>query len=279
MLPPHTICYTLDLESNYGGMITDDDYHLIQDARKLDLFCALIQKRGIKLTTFVTGKILKRREKAISKLQDLGSEFNIHTFSHRTLNNSDFNLQDEKQLKEEVSRAKEAFVYYFGHPPQAYRAAAGVVSQDYLKTIAAAGFKIDSSIFPAWRPGYFQNLKGKTKPYLVPSTDLLEIPFSVIPKIRLVIAQSYIKFFGLPLYKIIAKVCGLPPLIIFDFHLADLFPNPSRLKLPLYMRLYHYRNLKHGFAYFQKVIDYFQKQGYQSQYLSQVYAHYRDHPG
>jgi len=270
------ICYTLDLEADYEGMVKEDFCGVIRNRQNIELFCELIRKHKIKLTAFVTGEILHRKERVIARLQDLGTEFGIHTFSHQM--NFGFDLTDKKKLQEEVQKGKEAFINYFGRVPQAYRAATGVVSKEYLKIIAQAGFQIDSSIFPSFRPGYFNNLNENTEPHLLQGTNLLEIPFSVVPKIRLVISQSYIKLFGLPLYKLALNLFGFPRLIVFDFHLADLFPNPTRKKLTIPLRLAHRRNLKHGLKCFERVIEYFQKQNYENKYLSEIYENYYHHP-
>jgi len=182
----------------------------------------------------------------------------------------------------EVKKSKKAYRRFFAKDPLGYRSPLGFINggNDY-KILVSNGFKFDSSIFPSWRPGAFNNLNKPLTPYFLNSCPIVEFPFTVFSDIiRIPIALSYIKLFGSP-YLYLLKLSSLPNLIIFDFHLHDLFRLTSVDKIFLENRLpFFYKKLfkriyqekeDTGFLILNEFIQSLQKKRYIFLKLADVY--------
>ena len=97
------ICYTLDLEPDFGGRV--NTYHSLEN---LDYFKTLIRKNRIKLTTFATANLFSKKKNVIKQLIDLGSEIELHSYSHNP-----FNQNEEFEIK----KSKKAYRDYFRKNP------------------------------------------------------------------------------------------------------------------------------------------------------------------
>ena len=256
--PSRRLCLTLDLENDYGRF---DRYQCFSG---LDILETLIKKFKIRLTTFVTGKVLEDRPEVVERLQKLGSEFGLHSYSH-TVSRS---LSIPERL-EEIKLAVQAYQSYFGEMPLAYRAPQGMIFPEEIEALSQMGFKIDASLFPSFRPGLFDNRGAPTESFQY-ENGLREIPFAVVPKIRLPIALSYMQFFGWHSYRLWFRLFGLPESIVYDFHMHNLKPTEDVHKLPLSLRLFYSRNHDKGAKILEKFLKFMFDQDYKSVYLSEL---------
>lgn len=254
------LCLTLDLEQDYGRF---NSYHSQENIKPL---LELLKKYEIKLTIFVTGKILDEKPEIIEKFKNFPVEFEPHSYSHFT-NSPPLSI---KEKIEDIVKAKQAYISYFAKSPLGYRTPLGMITDKEIETLAREKFKYSSSIFPSWRPGFFNNLKKTTYPHFTTS-GILEIPFSVIPKIRIPIALSYQQLLGWPFYKTASYIFGLPNIIIYDFHLCNLKKSKKTKGLPFYLRLSYLRNQNKGFKILEKFIKFTQKHNYNSVFMSELY--------
>lgn len=262
------VCLTLDVEQDYGGRLDKPSYEGLYHIEDLVNF---LQERNIPLTCFVQGSLFETHPSELEKLATLDVEFELHSYSHPRPYELDMQL--------EVERGKEAYKRFFAKNPMGYRSPQGVIDEKDYELLVSHGFKFDSSIFPSLRPGVFNNLSKPTKPYLVNNLGIVEFPFTVFSKvIRIPIALSYIKLLGKP-YLHLMKIFNLPDLIIFDFHLHDLFPLNSSDNIPLektpfldrriFKRIYQER--KDGLSTLDQFIEVLQKRGYTFLKLTDIY--------
>jgi hypothetical protein len=246
-------CLTLDLEQDYGRI---DAYACFAHVDKL---CEILLKREAKLTAFVVGRILDERHEVINKLTQFGTDFALHSYSH--------NLVGDQDTEEEVKRSKKSYENYFGQAPLGYRAPQGRISKAHFKVLREQGFVFDASVIPSWRPGIYSNLTSPLHPYCVES--VLEIPFSVIPRIRLPLIMSYIKLLGRA-YTFLMSIFGLPHIVVFDFHLHDLFKTESFEKLPMKYRIIHNRNASEALGLFDTFVALLGSQGFNFLTMSEL---------
>ncbi len=220
-LKQKVVCLTLDVEQDYGELLEEPSYEGLGYISDLvDFF----KERNIPLTCFIQGSLFGTHPAEIKNLSTLDVEFELHSYSHPGVEGANTNL--------EVERGKEAYRKFFGKEPIGYRAPMGVISGGDYKILASHGFKFDSSIFPSIRLNVFNNLGLPTKPYFLPQCQIVEFPFTVFSSvIRIPIALSYIKLLGKP-YFYFLKAFPLPDLIVFDFHLHDLFRLSSANRIP-----------------------------------------------
>ncbi|MCL0075578.1 polysaccharide deacetylase family protein [Dehalococcoidia bacterium] len=235
-------CLTLDVEQDYGTVLEEPSYDGIEHIPDLVEF---FKRRNIPLTCFVQGSLFETHPAQIEQLAILDVEFGLHSFSHPAAKDAD--------VKFEIESGKQAYLNFFGKEPVGYRFPDGVISREGYQILAANGFKFDSSIFPSLRPNAFNNLGLPTKPYFLNHCQIVELPFTVFSNvIRIPIALSYIKLLGKP-YFYFLKTLPLPDLIIFDFHLHDLFRLNSVNRIPLEKFPSYYRRIFKRIYYGGKV--------------------------
>jgi len=262
------VCLTLDVEQDYGDLLNEPAYEGLEYIPELADF---FKEKGIPLTCFVQGSLFETHPEKIEVLLHLDAEIELHSYSHPG--------PDKMNVKFEVERGKKAYYDYFGRPPAGYRSPLGVIREQDYEILAENGFKFDSSIFPSLRPGAFNNLRKPTKPYLLNNSRIVEFPFTVFSDVlRIPISLSYIKLFGKP-YIYLLKNFSLPSLIVFDFHLHDLFhlrssDKTSSKKFPA---IYHlifrkiYQNDRSGVTILDELITILKRKGYSFQKLMDVY--------
>lgn len=262
-------CLTLDVEQDYGDLLNEPSYEGLQHIPNLVNF---FKERKVPLTCFVQGSLLETHPVEIKRLFTLDIEFELHSYSHPG--------PKQMNVELEVERGKEAYRKFFGKEPIGYRAPLGVINRKDYEILAAKGFKFDSSVFPSIRLGVFNNLCKPTKPYLVNNRKIVEFPLTVVSKlIRVPITLSYIKLLGKP-YLYLLKTFNLPNLIVFGFHLHDLFQLSSSNKIPLeksspmYRLIFNriYRKQKgNGLATLDEFIAILHQKGYMFCRLDSIY--------
>ena len=262
-----TIYYTLDLESDYAGVAPFETYEAYSKEKLLNEFAKIINDFDIKLTVFVTGKVLESQREQISFFQQLGAEFELHGYDH---------VMYQPDFLPEIEKGLNAYQAFFGKDPLGYRSPGGVTDPHLYEILSNAGVKYDSSLIPSFRLGMYRNLKSPLHPHFPFNSGVLELPFSVIPKVRLLISASYIRLFGFSTYKLLFRIFGLPDPLVYLFHLVDIIPVTMRHHLtPFYQRAYAVRENK-GMEYFEATVRHFHSLGYRSAYLSSLFYTFTD---
>jgi len=253
---------TLDLEGDYDGVITERKSFDALDCA--DAFIRLLREKGIRLTTFVTGEILDMRMPIVKKLCEAGSEFGAHSYSHRV-------SYDGDEI-DEIVRGTRAFKNYFGVQPKGYRAPMGVISERGQEMLARLEYSYDASIFPTFVPGLFNHLKKPMAPYRAANKMILEIPFSVLPYVRIPLSISYWNFLGLRLLEWAVSRLELPDDLVLGLHMHDLCFTGAFKRLPWGRKIRHARTVlrKAPFRCLETFLDTFLSRGYCSHYLSEL---------
>ena len=238
------IFLTLDLEKDYGTALNKDFFYALENSEELITF---LKKNDIPLTVFIQTKILEKKLLPdCFLLNDIQIEFCAHSYSH--------NIRDQISFLHEIKKSSKIFQDYFGVTPKGYRAPDGVIYRSDLELLKKFGYEYDSSIFPIWRPGRFNNLGASKKPFILKNA-VTEIPFSIYNfGIPIPISLSYMKILGNPFLKLCLNG-KLPDNIIFDFHLHDLNPPiKSYQYLPIFYKIIYKRNFLEGFKIFKKFV-------------------------
>jgi hypothetical protein len=143
-----------------------------------------------------------------------------------------------------------------------------------MEALAKQGVQYDSSLIPSFRWRVYKNLKSPIKPFRDPETSLLELPIGVVPKVRIPIAASYIRLFGLSSYRLLFALFGTPAPLVYLFHLVDLIPTEMRRELPMFWRMIYAKGRKKGFDVFEATVTHFRKLGYRSEFMSELSKEY-----
>lgn len=225
-------CLTLDLENDwyFEGSAMD---HLTLE--HLDNFIALINQIDVPLSTFVVGKTLEQYPEKIDHLSaETDCEFHLHSYSHEIPPKPDF----ETDLLEGV----EVYRDHFGSEPEGYRAPKGAITLEKLRILDKHGFRFDSSVFPSFRPGVYNNLRAPLTPYKPDGIDLIEVPLGVFRGIRVPISHSYLKAGGWSLCWGL-QILPLANVVVYNLHLQDLYQTDSHNALDTLKRIFMKRNI------------------------------------
>ena len=75
-----TICFTIDIEPDFGGLLNQEVYFGKNDLPRL---IDTVKKYGIRSTAFVTGKTLEQNPEILDVLSDMRAEVEQHSYSHQ----------------------------------------------------------------------------------------------------------------------------------------------------------------------------------------------------
>ena len=265
---PRLAAITLDLETA-APHIEPKECPLLHDAELAGRLGEVLQRHQAKLTTFVVGRVLEEAGEVVERhAAQLDPEFELHSYSHDVA---------DPDGRSEIQRARDAYAAYFHREPMGYRAPWGRISRDGVARLAETGFKYDSSIFPSFRPGVFNNLRRPNRPFLYGNGaggSLLELPMAAVPTLRLVVGMSYLKFFGLRFYRAAFSIFGMPDPLVFGMHLHDFKLHPEALAgadLPRWVKAYHGANVTKAMDIFEAFLAYLRRRGYSFVHMSEVY--------
>jgi hypothetical protein len=257
-----TVCYTIDVEPDYGGLLGTDFYHGKKGLSKL---LRLTKQYGLKITAFATGKTLEENPDVIEILDSMSAEVEQHSYSHQVGHGS--KLRD-------IQKGVETHRRLLGKNPLGYRAPQGIINKDELHLLENMGILFDSSIYPTYFPGRFNRLNFPTMPFKVKGSTLIEMPFSVVPKIRIPIGLSYVQMIGIGSFIRLLKTFGIPDFIVFDFHPYELVKVPSFTMLPFIPKIGYLRSqrlYRDPFSIFEQFVEFLLQAGYTSKYLLEIY--------
>jgi peptidoglycan/xylan/chitin deacetylase (PgdA/CDA1 family) len=155
-----------------------------------DVLLRLFRKHNIKATFFVTGFYAEREPEDVRKIVREGHEIACHGFEH--------NYRNRKfDLEQDIIRGKEVLEMISGKKVVGFRAPQVQYSKKLLEVLAKNGFKYDSSLHPAFLPGYYNNRKFPLKVHNpIKGVSIKEVPVAVMPKSRLPIVWMFMRNLG-----------------------------------------------------------------------------------
>jgi peptidoglycan/xylan/chitin deacetylase (PgdA/CDA1 family) len=260
------ICLTIDVEPDFGGLLPSNFYHGLSNLKKLG---KIVSKYDLKLTAFVTGRTFEDNPEVLEILNSMKAEIGQHSYDHQVGHGSKIS---------DIRKGIETHRKIVGLSPAGYRAPQGIINKDEAHFLESMNIEYDSSVFPTFFPGRFNNCHFPTNPFIIKGTKIMEIPFSVIPKIKIPFGLSYMQLLGLDAFKFLLKIFGAPSMIVFDFHTYELGKVESYFKLPLMSKIGYFRSQRmyeDPFNVFEKFIEYVLSKGYKSEYLSFLYTKFK----
>lgn len=179
---------------------------------------SLLRKEKVTATYFVTANFANHYPALIQELAK-ENEIASHSFYHTGYQPGDLRKSKEtleQIINKEVTGLRMPRMKILG-------------SQEILE----AGFKYDSSVHPTFLPGRYNNLHLPRQPYF--ESDLLRIPASVSPVVRIPLFWLSFKNFPLNLYIQLAKrTLKKHGSLVLYFHPWE-FANIDEFKLPNYV--------------------------------------------
>lgn len=216
---------SLDLDNQWSYMKTHGDAGWDAFPSYLDMLVPIVLERlrrhGLSITVFVVGQdaALPRNGAALRELADAGHEIGNHSFHHEPW----LQFYGPAEVRDEIVRAEEAIATATGCLPRGFRGPGFSFSADLLRVLADRGYAYDASTFPTFlgplaRAYYFWTSRGMpaeerrkrrllfgrasdvlrpNKPYgwnFADGRELLEIPVTTMPLLRVPIHQSYLVY-------------------------------------------------------------------------------------
>ncbi|RQG94110.1 polysaccharide deacetylase [Natrarchaeobius chitinivorans] len=234
----------------------------------VDDYVDLIDDLDVPVTFFAVGRTIERFPDVIDTLTDrLECEFHLHSYQHDTSKSYEF--------RTEIRDGKEAFEAHFGHEPDGYRAPQGNIEPEEFRILEEEGFRFDSSVFPSYRPGVYNNVHAPLTPYRAPGTEeLLEIPIGATPGTRIPISLSYLKLLGRP-FATYLEYASLPPVVVCNTHLHDIYRTDSHDRIPRLKRAIYDRNMSRSEQLLRRLLERLRSDGYEFVTMNEIYARSR----
>ena len=222
--------------------------------RLLDIF----SEKNVRVTCFFLGWVAERFPHLVKEAHRRGHEIASHGYAHELL----FNQTAEVFYKDAV-KSKAIIENITGFPVSGYRSSGFSITKDtqwFYEKLIEAGYRYDSSIFPAPR-GHGGLKTEQFAPYVVTDKDrnLIEFPISVekiFGKPVCFFGGGYLRLFP---YKVIEKMServlksGRP--VILYIHPREIEPDHPRLPMNLKRRFKSYVNLKTTERKIVKILD------------------------
>jgi hypothetical protein len=262
---PHmkkTICFTIDVEPDFAGLLTKDQYCGKNYLYKLE---DIVKKYNLKLTAFATAKTLEENSDILGMLQSMKAEIEQHSYSHQ--------IGHLSKIKD-IEKGIETHIKILGNSPIGYRSPQGIITKQEALFLEKMGIMFDASIFPTIFPGRFNRLNFPVVPFKIKESSLIEIPYGVVPKIRIPISLSYMQLLGLDTFKFFFRFFGLPDLIVYDFHTYELGKVASYSQLPRVAKLGYYRAQgmnRDPIDVLEGFVEYILSKGYEPKYMIDIY--------
>ena len=241
------------------------DYSSVIDG--LPILLDFFKEFDVSSTFFLTSDVAENTADTVKEVIRRGHEVACHGFEHQLL---DLDSRDE-QLKN-IRKATEIIDENLHIAPIGFRAPVNKVNEKTLAVLAELGYKYDSSVMPSWkilnktcfptapRTPYWPSVKDMGKRGQSP---ILEIPLSVLPRVRLPVGLSYIMLFGLDFYKFFLSRMNEKIVTMF-LHPYDLFVLPDHMDFQVIeqkmaFRLAHRKGKGKGHLILREFLEFLQR--------------------
>jgi len=156
--------------------------------RGVQTILALLARRQMPATFFVTGHFAQARPERVQAIAAAGHEIAVHGLVHC----DEYDRMDEATALDRLRRARTIIAELAG-------CAADGVRTPRLRPCAAtllrrAGFRYDASPHPTWVPGRYNGLHWPRAPWR--EDGIVRIPISVMPVIRIPVSWLWFRMFG-----------------------------------------------------------------------------------
>ena len=211
--------FTVDVEDWYQSCIDFDAPITERVVKNTERILAILDRRNVKGTFFVQGRVAETFPKLLQQLVAEGHEIQSHGYSHRPVDK-----MNREELRHEMELARKTVEDACGVQVTAFRAPDFTINTGNLwalEVLAETGFTVDSSIFPMRTHRY--GIAGySTIPHWVSlpnGAGILEVPVAIWSsgKIRLPVAGGgYFRLLpSMLLEKFFTAMTARQPVIIY----------------------------------------------------------------
>lgn len=149
----------------------------------------LFRKHNIKATFFITGYYAEREPEDVRRIAAEGHEIACHGYEH-------FYRRRAFEIEKDVRKGKAVLEKISGLKVLGFRAPQAQYSPQLLSVLDKAGFRYDSSLHPAFLPGYYNHSNLPMHIHRPAQLSIIEIPVGVMPFCRLPIVWMFMRNIG-----------------------------------------------------------------------------------
>ena len=256
-------CLTIDFETDYGARL-GKTFNILSEEQQLASLSALYRELEVPVSAFIRTDLLLDHPSALPLVKELANDFHSHSHTHDTAN---------FDSAYELRTSQETFEKAFGRPALGYRAPLGMLHRGDVSLLVEHGFRFSSSVFPVLFPGRYNHRTKPLAPF-VWKNGLVELPLAAVRGVRLTVALSFLKLFGLSLNRLLFKTFGLPDVVVLNSHLHDyVVSEPSFRALPPRLRLAWGINKHRGMRYCAEAVRLLRRRGYEFITMTELYEH------
>lgn len=213
--------------------------------RNFMMMMSILEEKNIKTTCFFLGWIAEKYPNLVQEAYKNGHEIASHGFAHKLIFN-----QTQKQFFEDVYKTKQILEDIVSIEVIGYRAPGFSIVPETIwafSNLAKAGYKYDSSLFPAKR-GHGYYLEANLRPFKIRELDFYEFPITVIPLLLNNICffgGGYLRLFPYWLINIMERIVekdNRP--IIYYIHPREIDIDQPKLNMSKIRKFKSYTNLK-----------------------------------
>ena len=206
----------------------------------------LFSDAGVHVTCFFLGWVAERYPQLVTEAANAGHEIASHGYGHRLAYE-----MGRLDFRQDVRRARGILEDLIGAPVLGYRTAGFSATEAtpwFFEELAAAGYRYDSSVFPA-RRGHGGLASARIEPHwlVTNSGDVVEVPITVAETFASRVCffgGGYLRLFPYALVRLMAdSVLRESRPVVFYVHPREIDPRHPRLQMSCYRRFKCYANL------------------------------------
>ena len=251
--------HILDLPSTPGVA----DWNTLEShvEKNFNRLLEIFDKYNVHVTCFFLGWVAEKFPHLVSEAQNKGHEIASHGYAHELVF-----AQTEQEFFDDAVKVKEILENITGNEITGYRSSGFSVTEEtpwFFDKLIAAGYRYDSSVFPANR-GHGGLQTDKKAPHVVERKHgkLLEFPITVkdvFGKPVCFFGGGYLRFFPYPVIKRMAgKVLQEERPVIFYIHPREIDPQHPRLPMNIKRRFKSYVNISTTESKINRILEDFE---------------------
>ena len=217
-----TVAITIDVETDWGGRLSVGPGNCRGIEEGIPNLLHLLDELNIKATFFISGEVVSEYADIIHNIAERGHEIASHGFKH----NVNYSSISKTEVTEQISKTKKILEGEVGVTPLGFRAPQFQINDDIYDVLHALNFKYDSSMVRGFLPTRYSNLAIPSEPFI--RNNLLEIPISAIPYLRVPMGLQWINAMGFSMFRFLAEKIEFADMIVLYMHPFDLVETKSK---------------------------------------------------
>ena len=246
---------TVDVESDWGGRCAPNAETLRGCEIGLPLILDALERRGLKATFFISGRVAEVAPEFVFMIVAGGHEVASHGYDH-----TDYLSLGRSQLQYQLQKSKDILEQCSQASVSGFRSPQFRIPDQLFSALSAAGYAYDSSVVLGSLPGRYKNSVSAIA--RAKKAGIIEIPLRTIPLIGAPFGLLWITKIGVPiatrllaLKRHAGEACPMD--YVLYCHPFDFIERPDNARAQnLFVRLWYCHLWGSSMRAFDKSIDF-----------------------